>query len=164
MKATASDFSTRFLVDENPEDVFSAINHVRGWWSEQIDGRTDAPGETFTYRYKDVHICTIKIIEFIPAQKVVWLVMDNFFNFTKDRSEWKDTRISFEISRQGNKTQLRFTHMGLVPEYECFDLCTDSWGQYIGHSLRNLITTGKGQPNPIEKIVNEAKVRADKMN
>jgi len=86
-------------------------------------------------------------IEVIPNEKVVWLVKDNYFKFTQDESEWTGTKIIFEISKQDGKTQLRLTHEGLVPEYECYDICSNAWTQYIQQSLRNLITTGKGQPN-----------------
>ena len=155
-----ADFTTTILVDQSPKEAFNAINNVRGWWSEEIDGNTDKLNDEFTYHYKDVHTCKMKLTEVIPEQKVAWLVMDNYFNFTKDKSEWKDTKIVFEISGQGNKTQVRFTHIGLVPAYECFDICQNAWSQYIGQSLRNLITTGKGQPNPIEEVVNEATTKA----
>ena len=40
-----------------------------------------------------------------------------------------------------------FTHVGLAPDDECYEACSDAWGSYIKHSLRSLITTGKGQPN-----------------
>ncbi len=93
----------------------------------------------------------MKIIEFVPDEKVVWLVLDNYFNFIKDEREWKGTKIVFEISEKDNKTQLRMTHLGLVPQYECFEICRDAWTNYIQNSLRNLITTGKGQPNGKDK-------------
>jgi len=160
---TTKDFTTTILVDQTPEEVFNAINNVRGWWSEEIEGHTDKLNETFRYHYKDVHICHIKVIEMIPNEKIVWQVLDNYFNFTKDKNEWKNTIIMFEITKKGKKTQLHFTHLGLVPEYECFNICQNAWGQYIGESLYNLITTGKGQPNPIEEIVNEAAVKAAKL-
>jgi hypothetical protein len=57
----------------------------------------------------------------------------------------------FEISKRGNKTEIRFTHQGLVPAYECFDVCSNAWGSYVNGSLRNLIATGKGKPNPKEQ-------------
>ena len=153
---TTSDFTTTILVDQTQEEAFTAINNVRGWWSEEIEGCTDKLNEEFTYHYKDVHRCKMRIIEFVPNKKVVWHVLDNYFNFTKDKGEWKDTKISFEISKKGDKTEVNFTQFGLVPEYECFDICSDAWSQYIQQSLLSLITTGKGQPNPIEEIVNEA--------
>jgi len=100
---------------------------------------------------QDVHYCKMKLTEVIPGKKVVWLVLDNYFNFTEDKSEWKGTEITFEISKKGNKTEIRFTHLGLVPEYECFNICSDAWGSYINGSLRSLIITGKGEPNQKEK-------------
>ncbi|WP_348811411.1 SRPBCC family protein [Flavobacterium maritimum] len=141
------DFTTILLVDQTPEEVFNAINNVRAWWSEEIEGSTDKVNDVFTYHYEDIHRCQIKLLEVIPNEKVVWLVIENYFNFTKDKREWTGTKISFEISKKGEQTQIRFTHLGLVPEYECYDICRDAWSNYIHNSLRSLITTGKGQPN-----------------
>ena len=141
-------FTANILADNTPSEVFAAINNVRGWWSEDIEGNTDNLNEVFLYHYKNVHICKMKIVEFIPGEKVVWLVMENYFNFIKDQSEWKDTKIIFEIQKKGGRTELNFTHLGLVPDYECYNVCHDAWSSFIKNSLYNLITTGKGQPNP----------------
>ncbi|MCW3106522.1 MAG: Activator of Hsp90 ATPase 1 family protein [Segetibacter sp.] len=150
-----ADFTTTLAVDQTPEEVFNAINTVRGWWSEEIEGSTDKLNDEFNYHYKDVHISKMKLIELIPNKKVVWLVLDNHFNFIKDNSEWKGNKIIFEITEKGNKTQLQFTQLGLVPEYECYEICKDAWTNYIQNSLRNLITTGKGQPNAKESEFND---------
>jgi hypothetical protein len=144
-------FTTTLLVDQTQEEAFNAINNPRGWWSEEIEGCTNKLNDEWVYHYEDVHRCKMKIIEFIPNKKVVRLVADNYFNFTKDKSEWKGTKIIFEISKKDNKTQIRFTHQGLVPKYECFDICSNAWSQYISQSLWSLITTGKGQPNGPDK-------------
>lgn len=141
------DFTTTLLVDETPAAVFNAINNVRGWWSEEIEGSTDKLNAEFNYHYEDVHRCKMKITELIPNEKVVWLVLENYFKFTKDENEWTGNKIIFEIAEQGGKTQLRMTQAGLVPQYECFDICRDSWTNYIQKSLHSLITTGKGKPN-----------------
>lgn len=145
-----SDFTTTLLVEQTPTEAFSAINNVCGWWSEEIEGNTDKLNDEFTYHYEDVHRCKIKLIEVIPDKKVVWFVLDNYFNFTTDKSEWIGTKIIFELSHIDNKTQIRFTHQGLVPQYECYEVCRDAWSNYIQGSLRNLIATGIGQPNPKE--------------
>ena len=140
-------FTTSFTVDRTPEEAFAAINNPRGWWSEEIEGGTDILGAEFKYLFQDLHRCTMKVTELVPGKKVVWHILDNYFSFTKDKTEWKDTDITFEITKHGDKTEVHFTHVGLVPEYECYSACSDGWSTYINGSLQSLITTGKGQPN-----------------
>ena len=142
-----SDFTTTILVDQTPQEVFNAITNPRAWWSEEIEGDTNKLNDEFNYHYEDVHSCTVQLIEVVPEKKLVWKILDNHFNFTKDKTEWVDTKVSFEISRQGDKTQLVFTHIGLVPEYECYEACHQGWTHYIQNSLKSLIQTGKGLPN-----------------
>jgi len=146
----STSFSTTFLVDQTPKEVFNAVTNPRGWWSEEIEGNTAKLNEEFLYHFKDVHVTKLKLIEVVPDKKVVWLVLDNYFDFTEDKTEWKDTKIIFEITEKEGKTQLQFTHLGLVPDYECYKICFDAWSNYINNSLRNLIVTGKGTPNPKE--------------
>lgn len=144
---SATNFTTTIEVDQTPTEAFNAITNVRGWWSERIEGSTEKSNEVFYYQRWEIHKCTMKLTEVIPGKKVVWLVLDNFFSFTKDKSEWIGTTIEFDITAQGDKTQVQFTHRGLVPAYECYDVCFEAWSGYIQNSLYNLITTGKGQPN-----------------
>ena len=145
---TTQDYTATLLVAQDKTETFNAITNFRGWWSEQIEGETDKLNEVFIYHYKDIHLCKIKLIELVADKKLVYKVVDNRFNFTKDKSEWKNTKLIFEISTVGTGTKVKFTHEGLVPEYECYEICKDSWGGYIKKSLFNLITMGKGQPNP----------------
>ena len=144
-------FTTAILVDQTPKEVFDAINNVRGWWSEEIEGRTDKLGAEFKFHYKDLHFSTHKITEFVPGKKVVWQTSDSTINFVKDHTEWNGTKVIFEIAKKNGKTELRFTHMGLVPTIECYGNCSGAWGFYINDSLRRLITTGKGEPEEKEQ-------------
>lgn len=161
---TTRDFTTTIVVDNSPKEAFNAINNVRGWWSEEIEGPTKKLNDVFNYHFEDIHRCQIKLIEIVPDKKVVWLVMENYFKpgifgdaanklpagAIADQTEWVNTTIHFEISEKGGKIQIRFTHKGLVPEYECFEICENGWNHYIRESLLGLITTGKGQPNSTE--------------
>jgi len=145
---SSQSFSTAFLVDQSPEEAFAAINNVRGWWSGQIEGPTDELDAEFTYRYQDVHHSRQRITEFVPNKKVVWRVLDAYLNFTEDPKEWTGTEVAFEVTPQGGQTEVKFTHVGLVPAFECYEKCSSAWSFYINNSLRRLITTGHGDPNP----------------
>jgi uncharacterized protein YndB with AHSA1/START domain len=144
-------FTITFSVDQSPEEVFDAINNVRGWWSEEIEGRTDKLGAEFKFHYKDRHRSTQKITEFVPGKKVAWHVVDSHINFVKDKTEWNGTNIVFDIAKRDDKTELRFIHVGLAPGIQCYGDCSGAWGFYINESLRGLITTGKGQAAQKEK-------------
>jgi hypothetical protein len=141
------DFTTTISVDQTPDEAFAAINNVRGWWSGEINGDTDQLGAEFTYRYKDMHRSKQKVTEFIPGKKVVWHVLESRLSFVKDKSEWTGTDIVFEISKKGGKTEVRFTHVGLVPESECFGDCSNGWGMLVNGNLRKVITTRTRQPD-----------------
>jgi hypothetical protein len=143
-------FTTTLLVTQSPEEVFNAINNVRGWWAESIEGITEQLNAEFLQYYRDIHIVKMKITELIPGKKVNWLVLDNYFSFTKSKTEWNNTNICFDIYSKGDKTQLVFTHQGLVPQYECYDICNSAWSDIINISLHGLITAGKGNPNAKE--------------
>jgi uncharacterized protein YndB with AHSA1/START domain len=139
---THHNFRATFSVDQSPEEVFNAINNVRGWWSGEVEGDTDKPGAEFTYRYQDVHRSKQKITEFIAGKKVVWHVLDSQLSFVKHKSEWTGTDLVFEISEKEDTTEVRFTHVGLVPEYECYGSCSNAWsagsGPMVGHAQPRL--------------------------
>ncbi|MCW3121222.1 MAG: ATPase [Flavipsychrobacter sp.] len=139
------DYTVSILVDKTPKEAFNAINNVRGWWQGEIEGGTDKLNDEFTYQMGDMHFSKQKITELVPNRKIEWLVTDSKLSFIKSKSEWTGTTITFDVSALNNKTQVRFTHSGLVPEIECYGACSNAWGQLVQQSLFSLITTGKGK-------------------
>lgn len=128
------------------QEAFEGICKVTEWWSKTIDGSTKEQGAVFTYRPNDTWV-TFKITELTPNKKIAWRVTDCFLHFQKDKTEWKNTDVVFEISEKGDSTQIDFTHVGLVPGAECYEGCVKGWNQYLKGSLLKLLTTGKGQPD-----------------
>jgi len=140
-----SDFTVTILVDQSPREVIEAVSNPQDWWSGEVTGKAMQVNDEFSYRYKDLHYSRQRVVELVPEQKVVWLVTESELFYVEDRNEWTGTKISFEVTRLGNQTELRFSHLGLTPAVECFNSCSTTWSQLIKQSLHSLITTGKGQ-------------------
>ncbi|TDO50780.1 short-subunit dehydrogenase [Kribbella sp. VKM Ac-2527] len=139
ISGTHENLTITFTVDRTPDEVFAAINDVRSWWTGEIDGVTDQLGAQFTYRYENLHRSTQEITELVPGKRVAWHVVDAHLSFVADKEEWTGTDITFDLTPNSAGTEVRFTHVGLVPTYECFDNCSTAWNHYIGDSLRNLM-------------------------
>ena len=139
-------YTILLTVAASAHDVFKSINNVAAWWTDDLKGSSEKLNDVFTVQFADMHVSTQKLIEVIPDEKIVWLVTDSNLSFIKDKSEWTNTTIIFDISRQNNQTQILFTHQGLVPDIECYKDCTKGWEYYIKGSLFKLLTEGKGTP------------------
>ncbi|MGH3480280.1 MAG: SRPBCC family protein [Nocardioidaceae bacterium] len=142
-------WTTEISVPHSPEQVFNAVTNVRGWWNEEIDGGTTDVGDEFTFTDHGSLRRRFRLIEVVPARRVVWQVRDSHLSFVDDHKEWTDTQVIFDITRRPDGTDLRFTHQGLRPAVECYEACSRGWDFYINQSLKNLITIGTGQPIPM---------------
>ena len=143
---TNQDFTTTIRVEQTPAEAYSAILNVRAWWSglyaESFEGSSEKPGDEFSFLAGGgVHYTKQKLVELVPNKKVVWLVTEANLSFVDKTDEWEGTRISFDISEEAGKTKIVFTHIGLVPGFECYDSCAPAWTQYIQERLTAAITT-----------------------
>ena len=139
-------YHTSIAVDATAHEAFKSINSVSEWWTENLEGSSQKLNDEFIVRFGDIHFSKQKLVEVIPDKKVVWLVTDSKLNFVKDKHEWTNTKISFEIAEKDGKTEVTFKHIGLVSSIECYNGCSSAWRQYIKGSLFKLLTIGKGTP------------------
>ena len=142
---TNRDITATILVDQSAKEAFDAINRPRDWWGKDIEGPTDILNGEWTYRYGDIHYSRHRTTELVPGRKVVWHVIDSEITILEDKREWKDTKMVFDIAEKDGKTEIRFTHVGLAPAAECYDLCNEAWTSLISDYLRELIETGRGR-------------------
>lgn len=136
---TDRSFTTGFSVDQAPEDVFNSITGLR-WWPD-IEGTADRVGAKFTHHFMKQHRCDLEVKELIPGERIVWHVLHNYFSFDEANTEWNGTDILFEIGRKENRTHVKFTHVGLVPELECYEPSSNAWRGLIEDDLKSLIET-----------------------
>ncbi len=144
----SQNFASSFIVDQTPEEAYDAILDVPRWWTGEVEGGTHEVGDEFTYRYPGAHYSKQKVTALVPNQRVVWRIVDAHLEGPEDPTEWTGTQVIFELFEKDGRTEVRFSHLGLVPEFECFGACSNAWGFYINSSLRRLITTGEGPTPP----------------
>lgn len=141
-----NDFTTTVTVHRPADEVFAAVLDARGWWNKTIDGPTTRPGDEFGFEVRGLARTRIRVTEVTPPRRVEWLVIDNEFGFIEDPTEWVGNRIVFDLRPSGDRTILTFTQHGLVPEYECYEVCSNAWAFFVRDSLRNLVESGQGRP------------------
>jgi uncharacterized protein YndB with AHSA1/START domain len=141
-----SDFTTTVTIAGSSADVFAAILDTRAWWNQAIDGPTGQVGDEFGFEVEGLHRIRARVTDVTPSRRVEWLVLENNFTFVKDQSEWVGDRIVFELEPVDAGTKVTFTQHGLVPELECYDVCSNAWAFFVRDSLRLLAEQGQGKP------------------
>ncbi|CAM3490723.1 SRPBCC domain-containing protein [Occultella aeris] len=142
---TDQDYTTTIAVARAAEDVFADISDVGAWWGV-IEGRADAVGAEFVYEVPDIHYSKFRVTELVAGERIVWRVLDSRLTFVADEREWDGTEIHFDLAARSDGTDVTFTHVGLNPGGECYDVCSTAWQHFIERSLRTLLVTGTGMP------------------
>jgi len=141
---TNTDFTTSIEVSQSAQEVYRAINNVKGWWQGKIIGETDKVNEAFSYEMPGHHLSVQKIIALQPNHKIVWQVVSSDLPHFNNPNEWTGTTITFDIIESNNKTIINFMHAGLTPDCDCYNACSNGWSLLIQKSLFSLITKGIG--------------------
>jgi len=136
-------FTTTVEVPKPAKEVFDGIKEVSKWWSRDFEGKSSNLNDEFIIHHPHQHYSKQKLVEVDPGRKIVWLVVDSVLYWLKDKHEWTNTKMIFEITEKGNKTSLKYTHEGLVPEKECYTRCAQGWTMVIREKLVQFIEEGK---------------------
>jgi len=137
------DYHKSITTNVSAEEAFKKISSPNKWWTANFTGSARSLNDVFRLRF-GANNFTLRVVQMIPNKKVAWLVTDCHMPWLKDKTEWKNTRIIFEISEEKNQTRIDLTHVGLVPGIECYSVCKVGWNQYFGESIPKLLATGRG--------------------
>jgi hypothetical protein len=143
--AMSTNFTSTITVSASPQHAFDSINDVSGWWG-RITGTTTEVGNEFVYVVPGLHYSGFRVTEIEPARRIAWLVTGSYLDFTDNKQEWNDTTVRFEIEEVEGGARVTFTHEGLNPEDECYEVCSNAWGMFVNGSLKAFIETGEGNP------------------
>jgi hypothetical protein len=138
-------FHKKILVNASAEEAMKKISQVDKWWAKKVKGKSEKINDKFTVDFGKTYV-DFKISEMIPAQRVVWKVTDCNLHWIENKKEWNGTEVYFDLSPKNGKTQIDFTHVGLVPDVECYNDCKVGWTEHVAGSLVHFINEGKGMP------------------
>jgi hypothetical protein len=133
-------------VAKSRKEVFEIITgEVSKWWGgKDLTGNTSKLNDEFVVNHPGAHYSKQKLIELVPERKVVWLVTESQLDWLeKDKAEWTGTKMIFELTDKGDKTEINFRHEGLVPAKECYERVNAGWNMIITDFLYNYVTEGK---------------------
>lgn len=140
------DYNNTITVKAAPADAFAAIANVAAWWTKSFKGNALANGDTFTVQFGDTTV-SFSITDAKPDLHITWLVTDCHLPWLKNKTEWTGTSINWHIEPHNGKTTISMTHVGLVPQIECYEGCRSGWNKYFAGSLAQLLNTGAGLPD-----------------
>ncbi|MDR7307722.1 SRPBCC domain-containing protein [Rhodoferax saidenbachensis] len=140
------DILHRVGIKSSVDAVYKALTTREGlaaWWTGNTQGDPGAGGAlTFRFSVDGVEIggFDMKVLELEPARSVLWQVVDG-------PAEWIGTRIRFDLQQSGEHAIVLFKHQGWKYPVEFMHHCSTKWAIYL-MSLKSLVETGKGTPNP----------------
>ncbi|TDO47365.1 uncharacterized protein YndB with AHSA1/START domain [Kribbella sp. VKM Ac-2527] len=129
------------IKETSPGEVYKALTTIEGlsgWWAENTTGET-AVGGVIEFRFVAGGF-DMKVIELKPGERVLWEVVDG-------PAEWIGTLVDWQLKHDGDYTIILFKHEGWKEPIEFMHHCSTKWAVFL-MSLKSLVETGKGDPDP----------------
>jgi len=143
-------YTTKVSINGTKQQVFNAITqHVQKWWGN-TDNSVSSVGDEFTTSFDSTY-WKFKIFLFEPNTKIVWECIEakHIHNgYDGIEKEWEGTLVEWNLEEKSqNETILNFTHTGLVPQLNCYEICYPAWERFVTQSLKSFVEIGTGMPH-----------------
>ena len=130
------------IKSSSPDDTYKALTTceaLSAWWTDNTQGENKVGG-VIKFRFGERGGFDMKVLELNPNKRVLWQVVDG-------PEEWIGTKVSFDLKQDGDYTIVLFKHQGWKEPVEFMHHCSTKWAIFLV-SLKSLLETGKGAPNP----------------
>lgn len=135
------DILHRVGIKSSMDDAYKALTTLEGlsgWWTNNTEGESRVGG-VLRFRFGAGGF-DMKILELHPATSVLWQVVEG-------PEEWIGTKVAWELKQQDGYTVILFKHQGWREPVEFMHHCSTKWAVFL-MSLKSLLETGKGSPDP----------------
>jgi uncharacterized protein YndB with AHSA1/START domain len=136
------DILNKVAIKASPNAVYRALTTLEGlagWWTADTTGDCNVGG-TILFRFGDRGRIEVKVIELVPNRRVLWQVVGG-------PDVWIGTKVSFDLSQDGDFTAILFKHAGWKEPSEFMHHCTTKWAMFL-MSMKSFIEIGKGAAYP----------------
>ncbi len=120
--------------------VLTTRDGLAGWWTTNTTGEGDQVGKIVVFRFGDKGGFDMKVTQLQAPHQVTWEVTDG-------PQEWIGTTIHFELKQEEDYIILLFQHLNWREPVEFMYHCSTKWAIFL-MSLKALVETGKGNPDP----------------
>ena len=136
------DYTATVRVEASKDEVFRALTTLEGlsaWWTPATGDPTTGGVITFTFGPQGAAVMRVDLAD--RDAGVRWTTLECLVE------DWVGTSQQFDLTGlPGGGTEIRFRHVGLTPELECYGDCKNGWDHFVD-SLAVYAETGTGNPN-----------------
>jgi uncharacterized protein YndB with AHSA1/START domain len=133
----------------SPNDAYKALTTLEGltgWWTADTRGKSEVGG-VIHFQFGEHGFFDMKVVELDPAKRVLWQVVDG-------PAEWIGTKVSFELTQEGDFTIVLFKHQGWKEPVAFMHHCSTKWATFLV-SLKSLVESGRGVPYPNDVLIGD---------
>jgi uncharacterized protein YndB with AHSA1/START domain len=137
------DILHRVGIKSSVDEVYKALTTREGlaaWWTSNTKGESHVGG-VLQFRFGAGGF-DMKVLELLPAARVVWDVVDG-------PKEWIGTKVRWELTQEGDYAIVLMKHQDWREPVEFMHHCSTKWAMFL-MSLKSLAETGKGTPDPYD--------------
>ncbi|MDX6277399.1 MAG: hypothetical protein QOJ72_1527 [Nocardioidaceae bacterium] len=130
------------------DEVYAALTTIEGlsgWWATDTKGQVEVGG-ILEFRFIPGGF-DMKVLELVPGKRVLWEVVDG-------PPEWVGTTVRWDLTQVDDWTIVLFAHEGWAEPVEFMYHCSTKWATFL-ISLKQLIETGKGAPEPYDLQISD---------
>ena len=122
-------------------DAIATLDGPRGWWTPLVSGSAERGGE-LRFEFEGLNETILMRVDVWQRPSALhWSCVEH-----SGHPEWVGTKLVFNLIELGPEVcELRFRHIGLVPELECYGVCKRGWDSFLP-SIVGFVEEGQGSP------------------
>jgi hypothetical protein len=126
--------------------IFRSLSHELADWWGNMDNPINIVGDIFKVSWGEPWY-QFKVITYKPYEELSWECIDSnqiIGDLEGVEKEWVGTKLHWKIKQIDTETnELTFVHEGLIPDFICYDVCSNAWSDFIGTSLKEYLEKTK---------------------